>query len=391
MVRLCRQYKALRLCWGDASHQEAARSFDLQQSREGSLWACERSSKERSFAGCAMWHITRISSVEMMLSGDPVVLDTAEELPGLPWLSLRKQPFCNHFFRRFLQDPLQTKGVSNESFDWCWLVQATRAFVRILSRKESWRLTGWSFQDQLSFLQSETLVNIGGSSAVGVREMAWCRTLWWHQGNKTWDIGFPPFWSRLSANGPSVASRVDHQIQSLSRLLSTGNGDSNRVWGLWEMCGIGVFDQRCLIPNDPQMRGFMIYLWFHDHLRKMTRCGANDFSLMAGEWNEQLRALRARVANWKASVGSCPQVVCSRGSLPQYGCQHVVSISDARFHPFQQILGRECDEVWMPQRVGFFYPTAVHGGESVNPSPKANVSGFDPSLIYIYIFCWDNK
>jgi len=55
----------------------------------------------------AMSHITRISSAEMMLSGDPVVLDSAEELPGLPWLSLRKQPFCNHFFRRFLQDPLQ--------------------------------------------------------------------------------------------------------------------------------------------------------------------------------------------------------------------------------------------------------------------------------------------
>ena len=45
-----------------------------------------------------MSHITRISVAEMMLSGDPVVLDTAEELPGLPWLSLRKQPFCNHFF-----------------------------------------------------------------------------------------------------------------------------------------------------------------------------------------------------------------------------------------------------------------------------------------------------
>ena len=30
--------------------------------------------------------------------------------------------------------------------------------MRILSRKESWRLTCWSFQDQLSFLQSETLV-----------------------------------------------------------------------------------------------------------------------------------------------------------------------------------------------------------------------------------------
>ena len=109
---------------------------------------------------------------------------------------------------------------------------------------------------------------------------------------------------------------------------------------------------------------------------------------MAGEWNEQLRALRARVANWKTSVGSCPQVVCSRGSLSQHACQHVVSISDARFHPFQQILGRECDEVWMPQRVGVFYPTAVHGGQIVNPSPKANVSGFDPSWIY---FCWDNK
>lgn len=34
----------------------------------------------------------------------------------------------------------------------------------------------------------------------------------------------------------------------------------------------------------------------------------------------------------------------------------------------------------------FFIPTAVHGGESVNPSPKANVSGFDPSWIYIYIY-----
>lgn len=37
----------------------------------------------------------------------------------------------------------------------------------------------------------------------------------------------------------------------------------------------------------------------------------------------------------------------------------------------------------------FFYPTAVPGGQIVNPSPKANVSGFDPS--WIYFFCWDNK
>ena len=49
----------------------------------------------KAISQVAMSHITGISSVaEMMLSGDPVVLDTAEELPGLPWLSLRNNRFA---------------------------------------------------------------------------------------------------------------------------------------------------------------------------------------------------------------------------------------------------------------------------------------------------------
>ena len=151
MVRLCRQYKALRLCWGDASHQEAARSFDLQQSREGSLCACERSS--------VMSDITRISSAEMMLSGDPVVLDTAEELPGLPWLSLRKQPFCNPFFHG---DSFGSSS-NKRCFQWeFWLVLCSlRQQEPLWGYCRGRNLGGWpagASKMELSFLQSETLV-----------------------------------------------------------------------------------------------------------------------------------------------------------------------------------------------------------------------------------------
>lgn len=109
----------------------------------------------------AMSHITRISSAEMMLSGDPVVLDTAEELPGLPWLSCEN----NRFAPTSSTAIPPGSSLNKRCFQWeFWLVlcslQATRAFVRILSRKESWRLTGWSFPEELSFLQSETLVNL---------------------------------------------------------------------------------------------------------------------------------------------------------------------------------------------------------------------------------------
>lgn len=94
------------------------------------------------------------------------------------------------------------------------------------------------------------------------------------------------------------------------------------------------------------------YLWFHDHLRKMTvRC---QWFFADGRWvkwaTSSATSESCKLENFSGVMSSGRMLP---GSLSQHGCQHVVSISDARFHPFQQILGRECDEVWMPQRVCF--------------------------------------
>ena len=152
MVRLCRQYKALRLCWGDASHQEAARSFDLQQSREGSLCACERSS--------VMSDITRISSAE----------NDAVRWSGCAWHCWRtswvapgsvceKQPFCNPFFHG---DSFGSSS-NKRCFQWeFWLVLCSlRQQEPLWGYCRGRNLGGWpagASKMELSFLQSETLV-----------------------------------------------------------------------------------------------------------------------------------------------------------------------------------------------------------------------------------------
>ena len=63
------------------------------------------------------------------------MLDTAEELPGSNWLS------CDFagIFVRSARIPGSNKRC--KMIVLIVLVQATRAFVRISSRKESWRLT----------------------------------------------------------------------------------------------------------------------------------------------------------------------------------------------------------------------------------------------------------
>lgn len=247
-----------------------------------------------------------------------------------------------------------------------------------------------------------------GSSAVGVREMAWCRTLWWHQGNKTWVSHFLSrisqraiIFEKIASNSWifndihgvfsckfNNASRVDHEIQSLIRFLSTGNGDSNRVWGLWEMCGLVCLIRDVSYPMTLKWDDSMIpwSFWKNDSVPTIF--------CWCGTWLPDRRWVKwatSSATSESCKLESFSGVMSSgrmKGAFPNVEQHVVTSISDARFHPFQQILGRECDEVWMPQRVGFLPDSCSRrtNCKSIAQSKCLRVWSF-----FDIYFCWDSK